>query len=350
MQFQMKPFARAAAILALTVATGLPSLAQSMAPQAKAAEPSAALAQDLQRFVSWFGGEFDNHEQVWQQKQDKTKTDEPITHTHHLFAPVAVPALGKHIYYVQQSSDGDLSRVYRQRLYRFTADAANSAVKLEIFSLPDEKRFVDAQMKPELLAALQPAQLRSSPGCEVYWRFDASQQAYAGTMVPGACSYLSTRLNKRIVVSDTLKLTDSEIWINDQARDEQGGYVFGSKTNTPVKSRKVRYFTGWAFGADDQGRKLRAERALLLHNEGQTVTLAYEDGTPSPYQIQLAQLTYQNTTAPILKLAMVDTRTSKTVVYTWANTDASRIGVNLGWIQFGMTAKPVNPSFGTFVP
>ena len=331
------------------VAAGAQAQAQVQAT-AQAAKPSEALAQDLQRFTAWFGGEFDNHEQVWQQKQDKVKAEEPIAHTHHVFALVPMPALGERIYYVQQSSDGDLSKVYRQRLYRLSADAASSSVKLEIFSLPDEKRFVNAHLKPELLADLLPGQLRSSPGCEVYWRYDAAQQAFAGTMVPGACSYVSTRLNKRIIVSDTLKLSESEIWINDQARDEQGGHVFGSKTDTPVKNRKVRYFTGWAFGADDQGRKLRGERALLLHNEGQTVALAYEDGTPSPYKIELARLTYQNTTAPILKLALLDNRVDKKTIYTWANTDANRIGLNLGWIQFGLTAKATQPSLGTPVP
>lgn len=320
------------------------------------ASAQAPLDQDLQRFVQWFGGEFDNHEQVWQQKLDAAKLpggkpEDPIAHTHHVFAPVAVPQLGERIYYVQQNLDGDPAKVYRQRLYRITPDAEARAIRLEIFSLPDEKRFINAHLKPELLAGLDVATLRPAKGCDVFWRFDAEAQAFIGTMVPGACSYVSPRLNKRIIVSDTLKLSASEIWINDQARDEQGNHVFGSKTNTPVKNRKVRYFTGWAFGTDPEGRKLRGERALLLHNEGQTVTLAYEDGTPSPYQIQLAQLTYQNTASPILKLALLDSRKDgKSVAYTWANTDASRIGLNLGWVQFGLTQKSKDVSLGTPAP
>jgi hypothetical protein len=329
-------------LFTLTLALAGPALAQT-----------APLQADLARFVQWFGGEFDNHEQVWQQRIDATKPGAPAdaektAHSHSVFAPIALPALGAHVYYVQQSLDGDLSKVYRQRLYRISADDAAKAVRLEIFSLPEPKAVLNAHLRPELLAGLDVATLRPAKGCDVLWRFDAAAQAFEGQVAPNACSYVSPQLGKRIIVNDTLKLTASEIWINDQARDEAGNHVFGSKSNTPVKARKVRYFSGWAFGTDADGRKLRGERALLLHNEGQTVTLAFEDGSASPYQIQLAQLTYQNTTAPILKLALLDSRTpGKSVAYTWANVEAGRIGLNLGWVQFGFTVKPKDAARGT---
>ncbi|NJR72099.1 MAG: hypothetical protein HC782_03195 [Gammaproteobacteria bacterium] len=111
---------------------------------------SPQLKADFDRFISWFGGEWNNNEQVWQQSvdakaaaakdADKNKpAAEKITHTHHIFAPVLAPNIGTHIYYVQQSLDGDLSKSYRQRLYRMTADEKENAVKLEIFNLPDDK-------------------------------------------------------------------------------------------------------------------------------------------------------------------------------------------------------------------
>jgi len=311
---------------------------------------------EFQRFVEWFGGEFNNHEQVWQQGIDFAKPDAPpnaekTAHSHSIFAPVDLPALGRHIFYVQQSLDGDLKKVYRQRLYRITADNAEKAIRLEIYNFPDPKTVLNAHLQPELLTGLDVTKLRYAKGCDVLWRYDAARAAFNGQVAPNACSYVSPQLGKRIIINDTLKLTSAEIWINDQARDEQGNHVFGSKNNTPVKARKVRYFTGWAFGTDPDGRKLRGERDLLLHNEGHTSTLYFDDGTPSPYQIQLAQLTYQNTAAPILKLALLDTRKSgKSIAYAWANTEATRVGINLGWIQFGLTQKTRDVSLGSVTP
>ena len=331
-----------------------PQAAQTpQAPQA----PNGSLAEDFTRFVSWFGGEWNNNEQIWQQKIDVAKlpggkSDDPISHTHHIFAPVVAPKLGSHVYYIQQHLDADLSKSYRQRIYRMTADEKEQAIKLEIFTLPDEKTFFNAHLKPELFATLEERTLTSTPGCEVYWRFDASRREYVGTMKENACSFVSKRSGKRIIVSDTLKLTDSEIWINDQARDEQGAYVFGSKTNTPIKNRKVRYFNGWmtinragAVGKAGDGN-FSSRRDLLIHSEGQVIPLLYEDGTPSPYLIELAQLTYQNTKTAILKLALLDKETKKSVTYIWADIGSSRIGMNLGWFQMGFTQKASRVSFG----
>lgn len=101
---------------------------------------------NFDRFIEWFGGEWNNNEQVWQQVADaKGKpVEDKITHTHHIFAPMTAPKIGSHIFYVQQSLDGDLSKAYRQRVYRFTPDEKEGAIKLEIFNLNDEKSFFDA--------------------------------------------------------------------------------------------------------------------------------------------------------------------------------------------------------------
>lgn len=337
---------------------GVAGCAQLSIPAAAPGAPTSTvptLQTDFDRFIKWFGGEWNNNEQVWQQQIDiKTKpTDEKIAHTHHIFAPVVAPKIGKHVYYVQQSLDGDLSKSYRQRVYRMSPDEKENAVKLEIFNLPDDKLYFDAHKKPELFANLEVSQLRATPGCEVYWRYDASTKAFDGTLKPNTCSFVSARFgNKRVIFSDTLKLTESEIWINDQARDEQGGYVFGSKTDTPVKNRKVRYYTGWAYirhegpKGDGTNKKFTFQRNITIHNEGQRIPIIYDDGTPSPYMVELAQLTYQNTNLPILKLALIDKDTKKSVTYIWGNTEASRLGMNLTWFQVGVTQKTSRVEYG----
>ena len=74
--------------------------------------------------------------------------------------------------------------------------------------------------------------------------------------------------------------------------------------------------------------------------------MRHEDGSATPYLLELSQLTYQNTRQPILKLALIDQASGKSVSYTWANTDATMIGMNLGWFQAGLTLKAERPQFG----
>jgi hypothetical protein len=170
-----------------------------------------------------------------------------------------------------------------------------------------------------------------------------------------ACSFVSSagpHAGKRLIINDTLKLTENTIFVNDQARDEAGNPVFGAKDNSASRNRKLRYFQGWVWikhagpTAAPEDRKASFSRGVFLHTEGRRVPVMYEDGSESPYLLELALLTYQNTKLPILKFTLIDKATNKSVVYTWANTDASLVGMNLGWFQAGFTQKTERVNFG----
>ena len=88
----------------------------------------ADLDDDLERFLQWFPGEYDNHEQVWLDGQ--TEGAEVHEHIHHIFAPVSIPALGENVFYVKQYSDGDPEKVYRMRAYRLSINQDEQAIQL----------------------------------------------------------------------------------------------------------------------------------------------------------------------------------------------------------------------------
>ena len=56
------------------------------------------------------------------------------------------------------------------------------------------------------------------------------------------------------------------------------------------------------------------------------------------YSVELAQLTYQETKTPILKLAVLD-KEGHAFTYIWANPEAERLGINMRWMQLGLTAE-----------
>jgi hypothetical protein len=316
--------------------------------------PKQGLEQQLEVFKRWFAGEWDNNEQVWQQKQTpEEQRKQPLSeHTHHVFAPVSAPKIGAHTFFVEQYLDGDASKVYRRRLYSFEIDAASSAIRLDIYSFKDDKAFAGAHKDLAKLAGLSKDALTMIPECAVFWRFDAAEQAFNGTMPKDACRYRSERLGKTLVVNDTLKLSEQVLSLNDQITDEQGAPVFGVRNPAPLVNRKVRYFDGWAVinrALDKAGKtdtKYRIIRPLRLHNEGQVVKLTWEDGSATGYSLELAQLTYQETKVPILKFALLEDATGKSLAYSWADVNATRVGFNLKWFQGGFTLKEKNPNMG----
>lgn len=299
-----------------------------------------SLSESFDLFLKWFPGEYDNNEQVWQQKEDGLEGDALHERIHHRFVPVNLPAVGEHLFFVIQTIDDDPERVYRQRIYRLDLDPDEQAIRLDIFRMENEERYRSAWQDPAVLSDVTMDSLSTTPGCEVYWRYNG--EFFDGTMKDRACHFFSRRSNREIYITDTLRLTDREIWIGDKAEDADGNYIFGR--DEPHVNRKVQRFKGWMgvrkskVNPAYEGDEMFFLGGFTIHSEGGRQSILDDDGEPTGYGIELAQLTYQNTRVPILKLGIIDEKTGKTINYSWTSTDASRIGINVRWFQAGLTA------------
>jgi hypothetical protein len=297
-----------------------------------------ALAADLKLMMQLFEGEFDNYAQAWEEKE--RKVEYPHEHIHSIFHRVNLPAIGQNVFYVKQYTDGDPSKIYRQRLYNFTLDEREQAIRLDIYSFPEEKAATDAHLDQSKLASLTLDKLRATPGCEVYWKRNG--EAFDGYMKP-TCRVSSQRLGKTIVITDDLKLTHNEIWINDQAKDEAGNYVFGNKSGTHHKLQRVRWFEGWAVlrvaETGDDKKDYEAIRGLRLHDQGQMLPLIRPNGERTKYSLQISRLTEQSTKTPVMVFKLFEEGKPQAISYSWTQPDASRIGINLRWFQSGFTLK-----------
>lgn len=301
---------------------------------------SKGLEDDLKLFTSWFEGRFDNFAQYYNDKENKAEF--PHQNIHSIFKKVDLPQIGKTVFYVQQYSDGDESKIYRQRLYNFTLDKAEKAIKLTIYNFDDEKKYRDSHLDPTKLNGLTMANLTTTTGCEVYWQLNKERDKFSGLMKKDACKVVSKRSGKTIIISDDLFLTKDEIWINDQAKDEQGNYVFGNKSGVHDKLKKVHWFEGWtavlktgemSLGNQDfKAEEYDGKTKLLLHDQGGMVKLNEK------YSVQLAQLQHKSGTW-VLTLKILENSTGKAVAYTWANPEAEKLGINLRWAQAGFSLK-----------
>lgn len=319
------------ACASVEVATATEQQSAPRAPKSLAAAGSSA------HFFSWLSGEWNNHEQVWQQQEAAGasatgKPDAPLAHLHQLFAPIAAPTLGEFIAYAQQSQAADPAKITRQRIIRVSP--APGAIKLEIYALPNESKFRNAHLDADAFNKLKLAQLKSVPNCEMLWRFDITQQAY--TAEPSSCPELPAQA-LGAQAKARLQMSAERIALNNSA-----GLI----------SRKVRYFSGWAYinragaGASRRDTKFSSQPNLLLHNEGQRIPLNFDDGSPTGYLLELSRLTYLNTEASILKLAVIDIKNGTSIPYVWADPEATRLGMNLGWLQLGLTEKEHASGFG----
>lgn len=251
-----------------------------------------------------------------------------------------MPWLGDHVYFVKQFLDNDPQKIYRQRIYNFNINEAERAIQLDILSFSDsetEKKFIMSDKNPELLQTLTINQLKSIPGCEVFWKKENNR--FMGYMKERACNFISRRSGKRIFVTDSLMLNDREIWIRDEAEDEDGNYVFGHKLKIPHKLKKVSHYTGWAAAIKEGETDMTAIRGLRFHNQGDRQKILFDDGSDTGFDVRLAQLIYGED-LEILQLVVFKSGEEKVLQYLWADPNSHHIGINIkGIFQVGLTKE-----------
>ena len=300
-------------VLAAVLAALLTALLSTAAP-AQAGESDDTLL----RFGGWLTGEWSNNEQFWQQTVEAKaasapSTSAPVVRVHRVIRAAGPAAGGGLLFSVQPAAaaatPGKMADTAQPQWLRVRSTASPGVLLQELLAAPT-------------------AEKSGSPGCSVTWRFKADEQVYAAVPAAGPCGDDTPLTRGPLLSLGSQKLSaDAAI------------------------SRKLRYFEAWVWikhagpsaAADD--KRASFTRRVVFHNEGQRTAVKYEDGSDSPYALELAQLTYQNTRKAILKLGLVDLASGKTVAYTWANPEATMIGMNLGWFQAGFTQKAEQPGF-----
>jgi hypothetical protein len=314
---------------------------------ASAQAPGTALDKDLALFLDWFPGRYDNELQVFWERDENVAEDARHERIHSIFRPVDLPAFGKHVFYVEQFSDGDPSKIYRQRIYAFSADEGEEAIRLRIYTPKNPGVIAGAWRDPAKLTTLKLKDATTLPGCDVFWRRQANQ--FLGSIPDGGCKVRSERLGEEIVIDDDLVLTPDEIWIADRATTIGGAYVFGNRAGVPHKLKKVRPFECWTAtlkGArhGDSGEGLNDwnfSRGGLLHDQGGELKLQTADDPPRQLRLKLRRVEWPSgPNRPSLTLYVHESDNPRAVSYVWGEADADRLGLNLRWLQASCTLAP----------
>lgn len=109
-------------------------------------------------------------------------------------------------------------------------------------------------------------------------------------------------------------------------------------------ANRVYWYQGWAAingaGPDAvaDSKDWHMQRDLRIGNQGQGVPIQWRDGKPSGYSLKLETLDYRKRDMQVLRLSLIRDQDASTVAYAWADPDAAHIGLNLGWVQIGLSS------------
>lgn len=262
-------------------------------------------------------GEYDNHEQVWAAREGGSAVAPA-----HVVVTVEPAGRDWAIWRVHFDAAQTMDAVWALR----RVDASTWLPHRAIVAAPGSGKAFDAtQWAPldacALRGSVSPAAMRVS-----------ADAAACGALVPGLGVQAALL---PIAIESAGEWLHVRLYV-DQARG----------VDARVDARRVAWFGGWAAingagpGAAADSRDWHMDRNIRLGSEGGSSPLLWRDGKRSGWSLALERLTYRDGNVPVLKLSVVEDAGGSTLAYAWANPEATRIGLNLGWVQIGLERSP----------
>jgi hypothetical protein len=129
-------------------------------------------------------------------------------------------------------------------------------------------------------------------------------------------------------------LAPGKIEIGERLVDLQQQSAVGADTR--LLFRRERIYNGWAGRKLDGDSEWQLAQPFRLHNQGDRIGLIDQLDRPLGYHLQLMQLRYREDQPEILRLALIDSNSNEQVAFAFTDSNASQIGLHLGWLQVGL--------------
>jgi hypothetical protein len=287
--------------------------------------------------VAWFGGVWDNQEQVWFETEGRAQVPAAERHAriHAVHRRVDLPAFGRYVFYVEEYRDDDASRVSGQRLVAFES-ARGRGVLMRVGTFADPAAVRGAQDEPAKLAGLRADEVRWAPGCDVYWRAEADQ--YAGEQRGTACE--SGAGAARRYSQQDLVLSAAKYWRLERTFESATGRLAAGEpaVTDPLRLNRARLFdcavnvygSGYLAGPSPDDEHLEHQR---IHSQGGTIRFQRKsDGRSYQLRLRDKEYPYYETRSDFMFLSVRE-GDGPFIAYSLHDPGASFIGFNLGWLS-----------------
>ena len=305
-------------------------LALFCAPLAASAAPeSDPFARDLLVLTGWFEGEFDNEEQRWFQADPRSNTPEDERHVrvHTTHKRISAPDFGEHVFYVEEYTEDDPERVYRQRLVVFSSAPEEGGIRMRQGFFHEPERFVGAQHKPGLFDHLEPSDTFFLDECDVYFKRVAGQ--FEGAMRPKACVFGEGALRRYAV--HNLYLSSNKYWrVDSTFLVADDSLHIGMPADRPFELRRVKQFI-CNFTFDPRGPEPQEIRDLRLHSQGGSFDITRKrDGARFTVLMRDKEYPYYSTRPDFIYFSIRRKGEQASVVFTVNDPDSRSLAVNTG--------------------
>ena len=186
---------------------------------------------DLLQMESWLLGHYDNRAQVATDRKHGGYVHPAESAT---IVRVASLMIGDHVLYMEVSDTDDPTQLKEQ--FIISLEVVKDHIREAVWAFAEPKRWKDGAETPELLSALQPADLKQLTGCALEWK--KTDETFTATNDQKLCHSTPISVPAAVSAHWRIELSADQLGISEQAYDSDGALVYGTEADSFIRLRK----------------------------------------------------------------------------------------------------------------
>lgn len=286
-------------------------------------------ARDILILTDWFEGEFDNEEQLWYQNDPRSETpeDQRTTRVHSTNKRVHIPEFGEHVFYAEEYSDNDPTKIIRQRFIIFSSDLERKAIRMQQGFFTDTSKVLGAHNDVSKLEGLTPDDVFFLNECDVFWYRKAGQ--FEGKMDDKACVF-GEGADRRYSVHN-LTLSENKFWRVDETYRVSDNSLFAGPPvpGQPIKMRRSKIYMCNAIFRNPDFSQIETE-PQQIHSQGGLIHFTRpSDDKEFSIRIREKEYPYYDTRPDFLFLSVMNKGENRSLVYAVGDANSRNLAVYL---------------------
>lgn len=328
-------------VFAIGVLVALPSQSQQVPAPRKPgwSNDQSPLQRDIMVIDALMPGTYDNFEQMYFNNRLNVPTAERHRHTHTEVRKIHDERFGPHAFYVQDWFEDDSTK-QTPRIYSFYVDEAENAIRMEsyYFNGLDRAPFLNAHDDLTKLNGLTREKLGFKESCNLY--FTRIVEGFHGKMKPKSC--INEEKGEQVYANYQIMLGEKSLWRGDVIRRLSDDKQVNDEPMVLRKLNRARWFTcSLTLG---EGPEAKRFTNLSIMDQGGTAWLPVPTKQHPDREVGLhirnvdwalnnSKTAFTNDVFSFYLDERWKGQERRHIMYSWAEADAVRLGINLLYMQ-----------------
>ncbi|MEM6699556.1 MAG: CpcT/CpeT family chromophore lyase [Bacteroidota bacterium] len=281
------------------------------------------MERELEYLMNIWEGEYDNVEQLDFDKFAGKKGVENGGHlrVHSSVKRLNIKGFGDYVIYLETYQNDDPNDLYQQVILELSADDEAKGILAKVYHFKNPKAHLSVGQSLEKLEINND---KLYPACEILLQREG--MAFVSRKVGEGC------VNKG--KDYRLRISEEDYWFQERKYDAAtGNFLSDNQQLAWYQLEKARCFACMIdFPREEGGRPVETKHYIKIHDQGGKFEFDYKDGRHMVLGMRNTWSFGMQRETFVIFIQEED-QTGKTLIYSWGNPGADRIGFNPGWIR-----------------